>query len=100
MRQIVEVHDLNPELRLLSILKVSIVIDVKFHGNKLYFFVFIIVGCFKLAMKIGLSLVFFSESVVKAPVDRKEVMGEVAFVADKFLVLTGGVEDFEAFFAL
>ena len=51
-------------------------------------------------MKVSLGMIFFAKSVVKGPVNGKEVMSEVTFVADEFLVLAGGVERFQAFLAL
>ncbi len=100
MRQIIEVHDLDPQLGLLGILKVSEVVDFKFHSNKLSLFLFLIVEGLELAMKVSLGMVFFAKPVVKGPVDRKEVMSEVTFVAEEFLVLTGGMERFQAFLTL
>ena len=100
MRQIIEVHDLDPQLGLLGILKVSEVVDFKFHSNKLSLFLFLIVEGLELAMKVSLGMVFFAKPVVKGPVDRKEVMSEVTFVAEEFLVLTRGMERFQAFLTL
>ena len=42
---------------------------------------------------------FLPKARVKIPIKRKQVMGEVALIADKFLILAGRVELFEALLA-
>jgi hypothetical protein len=93
MGQIAKIHDLNPQLGFLGVLKVSKVGNLKLHSNQLDLFLFLIVVVgFELSMKISLCMIFFAKSVVKGPVDGKKVISKVAFVADEFLVLTGRVK--------